>query len=105
MRSRAKWKNGDPLIVPAFKSEAEEAAWWDANPDFATEVLARAKTEGKLKRLPPTMSISIRFPPGDIARARRVAERKGIRYQTLVKMLVHEGLNREEQAVRGSARR
>ena len=97
MRARAKWKRGDPLIVPAFKSEAEEAAWWDANPDFATEVLARAKAEGTAGRLPPMKSISIRFPPGDIARARRVAERKGIGYQTLVKMLVHEGLDREER--------
>ncbi len=39
--------------------------------------------------------IAIRLPGTDLARARKIADRKGIGYQTLLKMLVHEGLARE----------
>jgi hypothetical protein len=37
-----------------------------------------------------TVQITIRLP-----QARKLAERKGLGYQTLLKMLVHEGLARE----------
>ena len=43
------------------------------------------------------MQIAIRLPAADLAQARKIAERKGIGYQTLVKMLVHEGLARESR--------
>ena len=39
--------------------------------------------------------IAIRLPEADLAQARKIAERKGIGYQTLLKMLVREGLLRE----------
>jgi predicted DNA binding CopG/RHH family protein len=42
-----------------------------------------------------SVQIAIRLPEADIAQARKLAERKGLGYQTLLKMLVHEGLARE----------
>ncbi len=36
------------------------------------------------------------MPVDDIERARRLADRKGLGYQTYMKMLLHEALNREE---------
>jgi predicted DNA binding CopG/RHH family protein len=42
-----------------------------------------------------SIQIAIRLPQGDLKRARKIATRKGIGYQTLIKMLVHEGLQRE----------
>jgi hypothetical protein len=33
---------------PHFNSEAEEADWWAANPDFVLQELERAKAEGRL---------------------------------------------------------
>ena len=33
---------------PHFNSEAEEADWWAANPDFVLQVLEHAKAEGRL---------------------------------------------------------
>lgn len=42
-----------------------------------------------------TERIALRLPAPDLAHARELAERKGIGYQTLLKMLVHEGLRRE----------
>jgi predicted DNA binding CopG/RHH family protein len=41
------------------------------------------------------VQIAIRLPEADLLQARKIAERKGIAYQTLLKMLVHEGLGRE----------
>jgi len=41
------------------------------------------------------VQIAIRLPAADLAQAREIAERKGIGYQTFLKMLVREGLVRE----------
>jgi predicted DNA binding CopG/RHH family protein len=41
------------------------------------------------------VQIALRLPEGDLAEARKIAARKGIGYQTLLKMLVREGLQRE----------
>jgi predicted DNA binding CopG/RHH family protein len=43
----------------------------------------------------PSVQIAIRLPEADLKQAREIAGRKGIGYQTLLKMLVHEGLQRE----------
>jgi len=37
-----------------------------------------------------------RIPVDDIERAHRLADRKGLGYQTYMKMLLHAALNREE---------
>jgi len=42
-----------------------------------------------------SVQIAIRLPAADLAQAREIAERKGIGYQTFLKMLVREGLVRE----------
>jgi predicted DNA binding CopG/RHH family protein len=49
---------------------------------------------GQLNRT-PTVQIALRLPEPDITKAREIATRKGAGYQTLLKMLVHEGLGRE----------
>ena len=41
--------------------------------------------------------IALRLPAPALAKARQIAGRKGIGYQTLLKMLVHEGLLRESR--------
>lgn len=83
--------------VPQFKNEAEEAAWWDAHPEVLTRAFQRAY--GKQKRS-PTKSVTIRLPITDVARARRFAGQKGLGYQTFVKTLLHEALNRQEREER-----
>jgi hypothetical protein len=40
---------------------------------------------------------SIRLPVETISRATRLAARKGIGYQTFMKVLIHEGLERAER--------
>jgi predicted DNA binding CopG/RHH family protein len=50
-----------------------------------------------LKQRGVTPATTIRLAPEDISRARTLAERRGLRYQTYLKMLIHEALEREER--------
>ena len=92
--------------MPKFHSESEEADWW-ASPEgreFVIQQSREAGTAGRkvrglelVERLKKQASrqIALRLPEADLAQARKIAERKGIGYQTLLKMLVREGLTRE----------
>jgi predicted DNA binding CopG/RHH family protein len=88
--------------IPNFKSEREEAEWWDAHPDVVTALFLKAKKEGKIKRLPvirgATRSTTIRLPIADIETAQQIAERRGLPYQTYLKGLLHQALERERKA-------
>jgi predicted DNA binding CopG/RHH family protein len=94
------------LIAPKFKSEKEEAEWWDAHMDVVGENLLEAMRKGIAHRGGPaallreTRNITIRIANTDIERAQKLAEKKGIGYQTLIKMLLREGLDREERRAR-----
>ncbi len=44
-----------------------------------------------------SVQIALRMPASDLAHAREVAESKGIGYQTLLKMYVRQGLNKESR--------
>jgi hypothetical protein len=61
----------------------------------------RAAGEGKLgrgtvARRGSTPTTTIRLDPEDIAKARFYAEQKGLKYQTYLKMLIHQALQQEE---------
>jgi predicted DNA binding CopG/RHH family protein len=88
--------------VPRFKSEKEEAEWWDAHPEIITELFLKARKEGRIKRLPvlrgATKSVTFRMPIGDLEAAREIAERRGLPYQTYIKGLLHRALERDRKA-------
>jgi predicted DNA binding CopG/RHH family protein len=44
-----------------------------------------------------TPTTTIRLDPEDISRARTLAAKRGLRYQTYLKMLLHEALREEEK--------
>src|ERR1051326_2492166 len=87
-----------------FANEDEEAAWWAGRQ--GREFLKR-KTAGPQKKVAKgsrlvgqlnrsaSVQIALRLPGPDVEKARELAMRKGIGYQTLLKMIVHEGLRRE----------
>ena len=92
------------MALPKFASEEEEAAWWASRQgrEFLkqkseTPRRKAAKRSRHVDRLNRTASVQIalRLPEPDVEKAREIASRKGIGYQTLLKMLVHEGLRRE----------
>lgn len=61
------------------------------------ETAAGRVRQGSLKQRGITPPTTIRLAPEDISRARTLAERRGLRYQTYLKMLIHEALEREER--------
>ena len=81
--------------IPKFKTEAEEAAWWDSHPDAATEIMAQALNAGTARRAVPLRTVTMRLPVPDIEIAQDLAHRKGLPWQTYVKMLLHEALRKE----------
>ena len=93
-------------ILPDFKSEAEEAKWWFDNQDELLKDFKNAAAEGRLGRgtaariggIPTT---TIRLDPDDIALARNQATERGLKYQTYLKMLLHEALHRNQKSAHG----
>ena len=81
--------------IPKFRTEAEEAEWWDSHPEAATEIMKRALKSGKARRAVPLKTLSMRLPVPDIKTAQGLAHKKGLPYQTYTKMLLHEALKRE----------
>ena len=93
--------NKKTATVPKFKSESEEATWWDTHPDFIADQFERAAKEGRLIRgVPKSQSVTIRFPAKDVETARKLAQQRGLPYQTYIKMLLHQALERERKAGR-----
>jgi hypothetical protein len=103
--------------LPKFANEDEEAKWWYENRELISEEFQKAAKEGRLKRggirrlfaekgIPfrepqnataPTPTTTIRLDLDDIALARTQAEKRGLRYQTYLKMIIHEALRKVEE--------
>jgi predicted DNA binding CopG/RHH family protein len=108
---------------PTFASETEEAEWLDAHADELAdywdvpsplEQVALQHELSNVKRTPPeklaaldarvkakTEQIALRVPVADLEKARLLADNRGIGYQTLLKMLIREGLDREARRASG----
>jgi predicted DNA binding CopG/RHH family protein len=94
------------IAMPRFGSEREEADWWAENPEYVLQELKRAKAEGRLGhgtvarrmdevKAAKAKSTTIRLDPSDISLAKLQAAKRGLKYQTYLKMLIHEALGRE----------
>ena len=92
--------------VPNLRNESDEADWWAsaAGRAYVKRKSAESKSSGtKVKgsslvekmNKKSSVQIAIRLPQADLDQARKLAERKGLGYQTLLKMILHEGLARE----------
>ncbi len=99
--------------LPEFANEDEEARWWYENRELISDEFQKAAKEARLKRggvrrlfadrgIPfpepqPLPTTTIRLDPEDIAKAREQAAERGLRYQTYLKMIIHEALRNAEQ--------
>ena len=90
--------------VPRFRTETEEAKWWDDHMDLVAANLIEGIKLGSAQRGGPlrviqerrqSKNITIRVALADIERARTLAAQRGIGYQTLMKMLLKQALDRE----------
>jgi len=81
--------------IPQFASEQEEAEFWATHD--ATEFLDETKPVNMtfVDARPPKKQISLRLDPEVINQLKTVASRKGIGYQTLIRMWVMERLGQE----------
>ena len=86
-------------VIPKFSSEAQEAAWWDTHrSEIEAEIRQRIKQKqpltlgNLLQEGKPSQPATLRIPKEDLETARRLAARKGLGYQTYIKMLLREAL-------------
>ena len=91
--------------IPDFKNEEQEARWWAQNPaailaQFESAVAEKRLGRGTTARRGLTPTTTIRLDPADISRAKSQAERRGLKYQTYLKMLIHQALTQEESATK-----
>lgn len=114
--------------MPTFASEAEEASWYVEHQDelenymeaataqdqarFRKELAnlpskekalaeARAAQAAYEAKRPKTKQVPIRIAETDLERAKLMATKKGIGYQTLIKMALHEWLDQQERGATG----
>ena len=97
------------------RTETEEARWFEENQDRLLKLFEQAAKEGALRvggrsvgitlskrteslERPPSQKVMLRIPRDDLERARRQAAGRGIGYQTYIKMLLREALDRQEHA-------
>lgn len=88
------------LDTPKFQTEEEEAEWWAANQVLLLKEFQQAAEDGTvgrgtLARRGLTPTTTIRLDPTDIELAKVQAERRGLRYQTYLKMIIHQALMNE----------
>lgn len=96
--TKAKMKQA---VIPKFSSEAEEARWWDAHrSEIEAEIRQRIKQKRTLtldnlfRGAKPSQPITLRIPREDLETARRLAAKKGLGYQTYIKMVLREALGK-----------
>jgi len=100
-------KKDTNMKIPKFKTETEEAEWLYAHRRQIEAELSKAKplrhktgalmTPAEIVEeyvTKTSKAINIRLPIRDIELAKSHADAKGIGYQTLIRMLLHEALRK-----------
>jgi predicted DNA binding CopG/RHH family protein len=99
-------QKGERIVVPKFKTEAEEAQWWYKNREKVEDALINAMDNGTIRRgtaqrlateARASRNVTIRIAEADLDLARKQAEEKGLPYQTYIKSVLHEALVKRER--------
>ncbi len=89
------------LIIPKFGSESEDARWHDRHKRQLESAMERRIKEGSTLTVRQVVArarlrpVTIRLAIEDIDTARELAAQKGTGYQTYIKLLLREALQRE----------
>ncbi len=86
------------ITIPKFRTEAEEAEWWDSHQEVTTAIMKAAIKSGRARRVVPLKTVTMRLPVPDLKAAQDLAREKGLPYQTYIKMLLHEALEKERRS-------
>ncbi|MBU6430743.1 MAG: BrnA antitoxin family protein [Cyanobacteria bacterium REEB65] len=99
-------------LLPRFETEAEEARWYaehrddlheyfdvaeEGDPELEALLAKSPRRPGRPPSLDPARQVQFRIPEGVIDRVKNLAERKGMRYQTLIKSWIFKALADEEK--------
>ena len=80
-------------VIPQFKNEAQERAYWEAN-DSTTHVDWSKAQKVKLPNLrPTTKTISLRLPQHLLDSIKVAANARDVPYQSLIKVWLQEKLH------------
>ena len=81
--------------IPKFRSEKQEREFWSKHDssEYVDWDEARRETFARLK--PSTKSISVRLPQSLIDELKRLANKRDVPYQTLLKMFLAERVREE----------
>ena len=94
------------IVVPKFKTEAQEAQWWYENREKVEDALIGAMDNGTIRRgtaqrltsaARTSRNVTIRMAESDLDLARKQAEEKGLPYQTYIKSVLHEALVKRDR--------
>jgi hypothetical protein len=95
------------LVVPKGLNERQEAEWWDAHMDAVESNLLEAMENGTIKRgnaerllREARESEKVSLARADLDRVRALSKKKRLDYETYVKTLFHEAIEREEAALK-----
>jgi len=93
--------------IPEFKSEEEEALFWDehdttefieefepAEVEIAPELKDKILSKRELKK-----AVTLRLEPSQIEAIKKIAAKKGLPYQTLIRMWLTEKIAKEKNAI------
>jgi predicted DNA binding CopG/RHH family protein len=84
--------------IPQFENEAQEQEFWSAHDstDYVDWSQAQRVTFGRLK--PSTQTISIRLPVALLEDLKRLAHKRDVPYQSLVKIFLAERVAQEQRS-------
>ena len=77
--------------IPRFRTEAEEARFWDTH-DSTDFLGAFRPAKVTFARPRPKVLVSVRIAKPEVALLRRIATRKGLGYGSLIRMWLRERL-------------
>lgn len=75
-----------------WKRIAEEPGWEPVSPEVDKKIKAR-NARWKAEKEAKDGKINMRVPSGDLEQLKAVAEKKGVGYQTLLGMIIHQYVN------------
>ena len=86
--------------IPKFKNEDEERKFWSKSDstDYLDWENAKKGTFPNLK--PSTKTISLRLPESMLDELKLIANKRDVPYQSLIKIMLKERIDREFRAVR-----
>jgi predicted DNA binding CopG/RHH family protein len=78
--------------MPKFNSREEETAWFDKNREQLIDLVLRHGKVMPPRQVAATQLLTMRIPVTDIEQARKIAEKEGVGYQTVLKRAIRQGL-------------